>query len=459
LYIPSPRPYLRGFRRPWITYIIVAANAVVYIVTSLSNGLLQVSDEWVERLALVPVLLTNTSQWYRLLTSMFLHADFFHIFFNMWFLTIFGSEVERRLGHLRYLVLYILSGLGAALFHIAFTPVGGAISLIIPALGASGAISGVLGAFFLMYPRRRLTMCYFLLLIPFCFTTSSAFFMVFWFATQIIYGYMRLGGVAYFAHAGGFITGISLLYALSERRARPTYAPFIPFEWFPQIRRGLGTETKVVFTVLLLAAVAGLVYSVTEAPNIRGVYIFDITANGVYDQAAIALSGKSLGDVIAPQSDGPRIVFTRMTSPMYRDDRCRIGLNTVLILGNPGESREIRDSYYYVRIRGVCVKVYVDGVAEYDELGVMKSFNGTMITDVIKVDPWTGALSGIDRNQLFELRMNSSEVAGEGGSLLVRPSALISILVGTSAIFVVTLKDKDLEVVEWEEIIESMPPL
>jgi len=457
VYIPSPRPYIRGSRRPWITYIIVATNTVVYIITSLSNGLLQVSDEWVERLALVPVLLTNPSQWYRLLTSMFLHADLFHIFFNMWFLTIFGSEVERRLGHLRYLVLYILSGLGAELFHIAFTPVGGAISLIIPALGASGAISGVLGAFFLMYPRRRLSMCYFFL-IPLCFTTSSAFFMVFWFATQIIYGYMRLGGVAYFAHAGGFITGISLLYALSERRARPTYTPFIPFEWFPQIRRGLGTETKVIFTLLLLAAVAGLVYSITEAPNIKGVYIVDITANGVYDQAAVALSGKSLGDVIPPQSAEPRIVFTRMTAPMYADSRCRTGLNTVLILGNPGESREIREGYY-VRIRGVCVRVYVDGVAEYDELGVMKSFNGTMVTDVIKVDPWTGIVSGIDYNQLFELRMNSSEVAGESGDLLVRPSALISIFVGTSTIFVVTLKDRDLEVVEWEEIIESMPPL
>jgi len=457
VYIPSPRPYVRGSGRPWITYIIVAANAIIYIVTSLSSGLLQVSDEWVERLALVPVLLTNPSQWYRLLTSMFLHADFFHIFFNMWFLTIFGSEVERRLGSLRYLILYILSGLGAALFHIAFTPVGGAISLIIPALGASGAISGVLGAFFLMYPRRRLTMCYFFL-IPFCFTTSSAFFMMFWFATQIIYGYMRLGGVAYFAHAGGFITGISLLYALSERRTRPIYEPLIPFEWFPQIRRGLGAETKAVFTVLLLAAIAGLVYSVTEAPNIRGVYIIDVTANGVYDQAAIALTGKSLGDVIAPQLDEPRIVFTRMTSPMYNDSRCRIGLNTVLILGNPGESREIR-GWYYVRIRGVCVQVYVDGVAEYDELGVVKSFSGTIVTDVIKVDLWTGAISGIDYNRSFELRMSSSEVAGESGNIIIRPSALISIFVSTSTIFVVTLKDEDLEVVEWEEIIESMPPL
>ena len=137
--------------KPRSIYFIIAANVLVYIITSYSNLFVTSSDYWIERLALTPVLLLEPSQWYRLLTCMFLHADIFHILFNMYFLYIFGREVESTLGTGKFLALYFISGLAASFFHIAFTPITGIHTVIIPALGASGAISGVLGAYLLLF--------------------------------------------------------------------------------------------------------------------------------------------------------------------------------------------------------------------------------------------------------------------------------------------------------------------
>jgi membrane associated rhomboid family serine protease len=152
---------------------------------------------------------TRFQQYLPFLTSMFLHGGFLHILMNMWFLYIFGDNVEDRLGHIRYLVFYLFCGLGAGLVHLVTNW-----NSNIPTIGASGAISGVMGAYLLLYPRSRI-----LTLIPvfffFQFVEIPAFiFLGFWLFMQLFSAGLtprNVGGVAFWAHIGGFIVGLILI--------------------------------------------------------------------------------------------------------------------------------------------------------------------------------------------------------------------------------------------------------
>jgi membrane associated rhomboid family serine protease len=158
---------------------------------------------------------TPFSVYLTLLTSMFMHGGLAHIFGNMLFLWIFGDNIENALGHVRYLIFYLVCGVLASLAHV-FTTVAFATDqsgLLIPSLGASGAISGVLGAYILLYPRRNVRAFLFNVL-----TTVPAWVAVgVWFAFQLVSGLGILGGgsqqggVAYAAHVGGFIAGLVLV--------------------------------------------------------------------------------------------------------------------------------------------------------------------------------------------------------------------------------------------------------
>jgi membrane associated rhomboid family serine protease len=150
----------------------------------------------------VPVHLT-------LLTSMFMHGSLMHLLGNMWFLWIFGDNIENDLGRLRYLAFYLLTGLIASLTHV-FTNASGD-SALIPSLGASGAISGVMGGYLLLHPHRKVTVLLFLMM-----TQVPGYVAVgIWFVFQIISSLQALGGsgdgVAYGAHIGGFIAGAALV--------------------------------------------------------------------------------------------------------------------------------------------------------------------------------------------------------------------------------------------------------
>ncbi len=151
-----------------------------------------------------------------LFTAMFLHGGILHLLGNMLYLWIFGDNVEDHLGHLRFLILYIVSGIFASLAHILMTP-----DSTLPMIGASGAIAGVLGAYMIEFPRSRiLTLVFFGFFVRV--TRIPAFFVLgFWFVLQLIYastswGASGGGGVAWFAHIGGFIAGI-LLFKLLKR--------------------------------------------------------------------------------------------------------------------------------------------------------------------------------------------------------------------------------------------------
>ena len=219
------------YATPYVTYFLVGLNIVVFLfelmlprsareqfmflygmvpakITALAVGMPEVSAE----AALTPIL-----------TSMFLHASFLHILFNMWFLWIFGDNIEDYLGHFRYLILYLLSGFGAAAAHIAFN-----LGSTVPSVGASGAIAGVMGAYIVLYPSARV-----LTLLPlfvfFTFVWLPAWLVLgYWFivqflsgaATSIVPSHQTSGGVAFWAHVGGFVCGMLLIKLFPNRPRR-----------------------------------------------------------------------------------------------------------------------------------------------------------------------------------------------------------------------------------------------
>src|SRR5215813_11698706 len=158
---------------------------------------------------------TPGSVYFTLFTSMFMHGGIAHIAGNMLFLWIFGDNIEDRLGHVRYLIFYLVCGVLASLAHVFATYAFATdqSSLLVPSLGASGAISGVLGGYILLFPKRRVTVILFRFL-----TDVPAYVAIgIWFAFQLISGLgvlgggSELGGVAYGAHIGGFIAGLVLV--------------------------------------------------------------------------------------------------------------------------------------------------------------------------------------------------------------------------------------------------------
>jgi membrane associated rhomboid family serine protease len=166
---------------------------------------------------------TPISVYLTLLTAMFMHGGIAHLLGNMWFLWIFGDNIEHDMGRLRYTVFYLLCGLLASLTHVFVNASGP--SAMIPSLGASGAISGVMGAYLVLHPRRRVTV------FLFRFVTHVPGFVAvgLWFVFQIISSLGILGGmdkgIAYGAHIGGFIAGVALAYPFMFGRSRAGAAP------------------------------------------------------------------------------------------------------------------------------------------------------------------------------------------------------------------------------------------
>jgi membrane associated rhomboid family serine protease len=172
---------------------------------------------------------TPISVYLTLFTSMFMHGGIAHIGGNMLFLWIFGDNIEDRVGHIRYIFFYLLCGVIASLSHVFATGVFATDerSLLVPSLGASGAISGVLGAYILLYPKRRVTVILFRFL-----TQVPAYVAIgIWFAFQLISGLGMLGGgsqqggVAYAAHIGGFLAGLILIkfFDTGKQNRAPAY--------------------------------------------------------------------------------------------------------------------------------------------------------------------------------------------------------------------------------------------
>lgn len=194
-------------RVPVVTWLIVAANTVVFLYQlMLDNGQL----EWfINNFAFIPASWQTYPFWFfvTLFTSMFMHGGWLHYISNMWILVIFGDNVEDRMGPGRYLLFYLLGGLAAGLLQFAVAPYS-----TIPTLGASGAIAGVMGAYIFLFPHARVDTLILLVIIYRHINIPAWIYLGFWFITQLFSGVMALGqvavgGVAWWAHIGGFAFG------------------------------------------------------------------------------------------------------------------------------------------------------------------------------------------------------------------------------------------------------------
>jgi hypothetical protein len=162
-----------------------------------------------------------------LVTSMFLHGSWSHVIGNMWYLWIFGDNVEDRMGHGRFIAFYLLCGMGSALGHVAAQS-----SSLLPTIGASGAIAGVMGAYFVLYPRSRVLTLIPLIIYWEIVELPAIFLLGFWFLMQLFSaGAIAVtantagsGGVAFVAHVAGFVLGVLGVYVFKKREA--------PVEWF-----------------------------------------------------------------------------------------------------------------------------------------------------------------------------------------------------------------------------------
>lgn len=192
-------------QRPWITYALIAANIAMYMVTlpAVAGG------DWLWAwLALYPLGVVQGELLWGLLTHMFLHGGILHIAGNMLFLWIFGDNLEEQLGHVSFLAFYLAAGLAAAAAQIAADPFS-----TIPMVGASGAIAGVMGGYLLLFPRAKVDIIAIFIIFFKIFTLPAWVVLGVWLGIQIFGGYTTPGdggGVAYWAHAGGFLAGTVL---------------------------------------------------------------------------------------------------------------------------------------------------------------------------------------------------------------------------------------------------------
>jgi len=191
---------LNHARRPaWVVKGLVLVNVLAFLL-ELALGL----EAVVQAYRFVPALFFQDplGQGYRLFTSMFLHGGFFHILSNMWFLWVFGDNVEERMGHGRFLLFYLLGGVAAALAQGLFTPTSP-----IPMIGASGAVSAVLGAYYALFPRAYVVSVV-LFIFPLFVTFPAGVYLGYWAFLQLLQGLLGLPGVAWWAHLGGFLFGV-----------------------------------------------------------------------------------------------------------------------------------------------------------------------------------------------------------------------------------------------------------
>lgn len=205
-------------RTPFINWMIIGANVLVFLyqLTLPPYALNQVFHLW----GVVPARYFRPGwassvgypkmTFLPFITSMFLHGGWLHLISNMWALWIFGDNVEDRLGHIGYLVFYILCGVLAAVLHMVLH-----LSSPMPTIGASGAIAGVMGAYMMLYPGAQILVMMPILFYPIFFPLPAVLYLIFWFVSQFLSGTLslltgagRLGGIAFWAHIGGFVAGV-----------------------------------------------------------------------------------------------------------------------------------------------------------------------------------------------------------------------------------------------------------
>ena len=211
---------------PGMTTAIIAANVMVFL---LELGLPEhIQKELIYLFGMVPARYSHPvwaefvgyplDTYWPFVTNLFLHGGWLHIIANMWFLYLFGDNVEDRMGPLRFLLFFLLAGIAANLVHFIVNS-----DSTVPVIGASGAIAGVMAAYLRLFPQARIIMLVPVLYFPLFFEVPALFFMLFWFFLQLISGASALSvarsveGIAWWAHIGGFLIGLLLVRPLCSR--------------------------------------------------------------------------------------------------------------------------------------------------------------------------------------------------------------------------------------------------
>jgi rhomboid family protein len=202
-----------SYSRPAVTIGLIVVNLVIFLFEAVLDP--QSRNALIEYYGLVPDHFHAST----ILTSMFLHGSWFHVLGNMWFLWIFGDNVEDLLGHAKFLLFYMLCGVAAGVAHTISNPYS-----TLPTVGASGAIAGVMGAYLVKFPRSRVLTLVFVFFFITWIEIPAPVMLAYWFFIQLFSGlgsiartHLTEGGVAWFAHVGGFITGIILIYVMGGR--------------------------------------------------------------------------------------------------------------------------------------------------------------------------------------------------------------------------------------------------
>jgi membrane associated rhomboid family serine protease len=215
---------------PVVTVALIAVNVLVFLHEQALGPYL---ERFVFAYGLVPRRFVywpgdplDPARFLPLITSMFWHGGWLHLLGNMLYLWIFGDNVEDKLGHFRYLLFYLAAGVAAALAQVALNPASP-----LPTVGASGAIAGVLGAYLVSFPRARVVTFIPIFIFPWIVQIPAVFYLAFWFLMQVASGLAELGtrsaggGVAWWAHIGGFLAGIVLVKLMEPARRRPRAVP------------------------------------------------------------------------------------------------------------------------------------------------------------------------------------------------------------------------------------------
>lgn len=196
-------------RKPFLTYLLLIANIAVFVyqLSLTAAG----ENAFLRTFGAIPAEVSRLQNLHSLLTSMFVHGGFWHLAGNMLYLHIFGDNIEDLLGHGRFVGFYVICGLGAVISHILFDP-----GSHLPMVGASGAIAGILGAYLVSYPRAKVLLAIPIFIYIFrTFWIPSIVVLGIWFLFQILLGVLSIGtdggGVAWFAHIGGFVLGMILV--------------------------------------------------------------------------------------------------------------------------------------------------------------------------------------------------------------------------------------------------------
>ncbi len=223
--------------RPVVNTAIIVLNFLVFGISVFKPSLLvpgaENLNDIVNALGVKPYFIVRGEMLWSIFTAMFIHAGLLHILGNMLYLYIFGDNIEAVLGRARYLLFYLLCGVGAVVFHIVSISImspksllnyafAGANPWLVPAVGASGAISGVLGAYMILFPGSLIRAVGFWFWIPIFFRIPASIYILIWFAYQLVMGLFSLTGVptgvAFWAHIGGFLTGMALVPLLADKR-------------------------------------------------------------------------------------------------------------------------------------------------------------------------------------------------------------------------------------------------